>query len=124
MRHTGTERTRSLPGMAALLGRAVLVGSRNGLLPSVGTVSHRPFPGLHPVGTVSHRPFPGLHPVGTVSHRPFPRRSDEAHRDREDSIPTGDGDPTGPRGFGGQPHWAAAIGRDGVPPSDSLGCIR
>ena len=67
------------------------------------------------VGTVSHRPFPGLHLVGTVSHRPFPRRSDEAHRDREDSIPTGDGDPAGPRGFGGQPQWAAAIGRNSIP---------
>ena len=58
-------------------------------LPSVGMASRRPFPWLHLVGMVSHRPFPGLY--------------DEAHRDREDSIPTGDGGPAGPRGFGGQP---------------------
>ena len=92
-------------------------------------VSHRPFPGLSdearwdredsiPIG--GWRPgwaavvqsvatigrggvspsFPGLHLVGTVSHRPFPRLSDEAHRDREDSIPTG----------GWRPGWAAGFG--------------
>jgi hypothetical protein len=38
-----------------------------------------------------------------VTHRPFPVLSDEAHRDREDSIPTGDGGPAGPRGFDRQP---------------------
>ena len=43
---------------------------------------------------------PGLHLVGMVSHRPFPGLSDEAHRDREDSIPTG----------GWRPGWAAGFG--------------
>ena len=66
-------------------------------LPSVGMASRRPFPWLHSVGMVSHRPFPGLHLVGMVSHRPFPGLCDKAHRDREDSIPTGDGGPAGPR---------------------------
>ena len=84
----------------------------------VGTVSHRPFPGLSDeahrdredsiptggwrpgwaavvqsvatIGRVDVSPsFFWLHLVGTVSHRPFPGLSDEAHRDREDSIPTG-----------------------------------
>ena len=44
--------------------------------------------------------FPGLHLVGMVSHRPFPGLFDEAHRDREDSIPTG----------GWRPGWAAGFG--------------
>ena len=62
------------------------------------------------VGMVSHRPFPGLHLVGMVSHCPFPGLSDEAHRDREDSIPTGDGGPAGPRGFGGGELRCVALG--------------
>ena len=59
--------------------------------------------------------FPGLHLVGTVSHRPFSGLFDEAHWDREDSIPTG----------GWRPGWAAVVqsvatvGRDGVSPSFS-----
>ena len=73
-------------------------------------VSHRPFPGLHLVGMVSHRPFPGLHLVGMVSHRPFPGLYDEAHRDREDSILTGDGGPAGPRGFGSGELRRVALG--------------
>ena len=79
------------PGWAAVVQSVATVG-REGVSPS--------FPGLYLVGTVSHRPFPRLHLVGMVSHRPFPRLSDEAHRDREDSIPTGDGGPAGPRGVG------------------------
>ena len=169
MRHTGTERTRSLPGMAARLGRGGFGGQPLALLPSVGMVCRRPFPGLHLVGMVSHRPFPGLydeahrdredsiptgdggpagprgfggqplallpsvgmacrrpfpglHLVGMVSHRPFPELSDEAHRDREDSIPTGDGGPAGPRGFGGQPQ--ALLPSVGMAcRRHSLGCI-
>ena len=78
--------------------------------------------GLPSVGMVSHRPFPGLHLVGMVSHRPFPGLSDEAHRDREDSIPTGDGGPAGPRGFGGQPQ--ALLPSVGMAcRRHSLGCI-
>ena len=64
------------PGWAAVVQSVATIG-RDGVSPS----------------------FPGLHLVGTVSHRPFPRLSDEAHRDREDSIPTG--------------RWAARKGREG-----------
>ena len=117
------------PGWAAVVQSLATIG-RDGVSPSfpglhlVGTVSHRPFPRLSDeahrdredsIPTGGWRPggaavvqslatigrggvspsFPGLHLVGTVSHRPFPRLSDEAHRDREDSIPTGDGGPAG-----------------------------